>query len=94
MMTDDMEKQLAEMDRLERLKGPRNSRAQAYFQPAPPTADETAWREAQAQRQEALKKNPVLPPRQPRNFLADTRERLEREARHERLKAATGARLG
>jgi hypothetical protein len=93
-MNDEDEAKLQELNRLEKLKGPRNSREQAYFQAAPPTADETAWQEAQAQRQEALKKNPVLPPRQPRNFIADTRERLEREARHERLKAATQARLG
>jgi hypothetical protein len=82
-MTDEMEKQLAEMVRLERLKGPRNpNRAQQYFQPSPPQD-----MQAEYERLENLKRPRQLPPRPEPDFIA------EREATKERLIAATGARL-
>jgi hypothetical protein len=88
-MNDDFEQQLAEMDRIEKLKGPRNpSRAQQYFEPTlqPQAAEEL-------ERLEALKRaRPVLP-KPERDFIADKRDEMVREARHERIKAATGGRI-
>jgi len=90
-MTDDteMEKKLAELDRIEKLKGPRNpSKAQQYFQP---TA--TGPTQAEIDRIEAAKRPAVLPPRPERSFIDDKREQMQRDARKERLIAATGGRL-
>ena len=83
---DDMEKKVAEMARIEKLKGP------SPFTPSEPLISKEA-RQTEYERLEALKQPRVPPPHVPPDFVAQTRERLEREARHERLKAATGSRL-
>jgi hypothetical protein len=95
-MTDDnMEKQIAEMARIEKLKGVRTpTRAQQYFQPARPTQEQLEADATEADRHERLKRPTVLPPKAERDFIADKRTEMEAAARHERLKAASGARLG
>jgi hypothetical protein len=86
---DEMEKKLAELARIEALKGPKNpTRASQYFQPTAtgPTQEEY-------DRLEQLKKPTVLPPRPERDFIADKRAELQRDARKERLINATGGRI-
>jgi hypothetical protein len=85
-MNDDMEKKIAEMARIEKLKGP------SPFTPSEPPISKEA-RQTEYERLEALKQPRPVQPRVEPDFVAQTRERLEREARHERLKAATGGRL-
>jgi hypothetical protein len=88
-MDQDLEAKLAELHRIEKLKGPRNpSREHQYFQPTqqPQTT-------AELNRLEALKRPTVLPPKVEPDWIAEQRERLQREARHERLKNAIGGRL-
>jgi hypothetical protein len=82
----ELEKKLAELARIEKLKGP------SSFTPssAPPSQEA---QQAEWERLEALKKPRPVPPRIAPDFVQQTRERLQREARHERLKAATGGRL-
>lgn len=96
-MTDtnsEMEKQLAEMNRIEKLKGPRSpSREQQYFRPAPLTQAQLEADAAEADRHERMKRPMVLPPKPERNFIEDAREQMQRDARKEQLIAATGARL-
>jgi hypothetical protein len=94
-MTDnEMEKQLAELNRLEQLKGPRNpTRAQQYFQPAPLSQEQLQAMTVEAERQERAKRPAVLPPRPESDFIADKRAQMERDARKEQLIAATGSRL-
>jgi hypothetical protein len=93
-MTDDMEKQLAEMDRIEKLKGGRNpTRAQQYFTPAPLTEEQLQAMAAEQERVERLKKPPVLPPRQEPDFIQQKREQMQRDQRKEQLINATGSRI-
>jgi hypothetical protein len=94
-MTDnEMEATLTEMARIESLKGPRNpTRAQQYFQPAPPTPEQLQAMTAQADRQERAARPAVLPSRPEPNFLEDKRAQMQRDARKEQLIAATGSRL-
>jgi hypothetical protein len=93
-MNDADERKLQELDRIEKLKGPRNpSRAQAYFVPAPLTQEQLQAATAEAKRQERAKRPAVLPPRPETDFIADKRPQMQRDANKERLIAATGARL-
>jgi hypothetical protein len=84
------EKLLQEQARIEALKGPIG---RGSYVRLPPTAEELAWQEAQAKRQEAAKRpTPARPPAEI-DFLEQRRQQLTMERRQERLKAATGGRL-
>jgi hypothetical protein len=86
---DEMEAQLAELDRIEKLKGPRSpSRAAQYFQPSPPQD-----MQAEQERLENLKRPRAVPPRVEPDFIQQKREDMQAAARHERIKAATQGRL-
>jgi hypothetical protein len=84
------EKLSQEQARIEKLKGPKGS---GNYVPLPPTAEETAWREAQRQRQEAAKRSTPPPPRAEIDFLEQRRQQLIEQRRAERIKSATGGRL-
>jgi hypothetical protein len=69
---------------IEKQKGPKG---RGSYVPLPPTAEETAWQEAQRQRQEAAKRpTPRLGDRPPPT-MEDRKQRLEREAFVERMKS-------
>jgi hypothetical protein len=77
------EKMLREQDRIEKLKGPKGH---GSYVPLPPTAEEVAWREAQAKRQEAAKRATPSPPRAEPDFLEEQRRQLIQQQHNERLK--------
>jgi len=89
-LTEADEKLLQEQARIEALKGPKG---RGSYVPLPPTEEETAWRDAQAKRQEAAKRPTPLPPRTEIDPIEHCRQQLATERRQERLKAATGGRL-
>ena len=68
---------------IEKMKGPKGH---GNYAPLPPTAEETAWREAQAKRQEMAKRPTPLPPRTEIDFLEQRRQQLIMEKRAELLK--------
>jgi hypothetical protein len=79
-MNDDMEAKLAEMDRINRLKGPKNPLPAAqYFRPAPLTKEQLEYDAAEADRHERMKRAIALPPKQERNFIEDAREQMQRD---------------
>jgi hypothetical protein len=82
----EMEAKIAELDRIEKLKRP-----QPFYPTEAPLS--RAAQQTECDRLEALKRPTVLPPQVAPDFIAEQRERLQREARHERLKAAIGGRL-
>jgi hypothetical protein len=84
------EKLVQEQARIEKLKGPIG---RGNYVPLPPIAEEVAWREAQAKRQEAAKQPTPARPRPEVDFLEQRRQQLTMERRQERIKAAIGGRL-
>jgi hypothetical protein len=84
------EKLVQEQARIEKLKGPKG---RGNYVPLPPTAEETAWQEAQRQRQEMAKRSTPLQSQAEPDFLEERRRQLAMERRQERLKAAIGGRL-
>lgn len=82
-LNDEDERKLQREAFVENMKGPKG---RGSYVPLPPTAEETAWREAQQARQEVAKRPPVLPPRTEIDFIEQRRQQLEIERRHERLK--------
>jgi hypothetical protein len=77
------EKLLQEQARIEALKGPIG---RGSYVPLPPTAEEVAWQEAQAKRQEAAKQPTPLPPRTEIDPIEQRRQQLTMEQHKEMLK--------
>jgi len=85
-LTDEDEQKLQRLAFMERLKGP------SPFAPSSPPPSEVA-QATERERLEALKR-PIVRPTLPKpDFITQERERLLREQRHERLKAAIGGRI-
>lgn len=84
----EIEQRVAELARLENLKKP----LPPYTRPAPSPA-QIAAEQAERQRLESLKRPAPLPPRPTPDFAAEQRARMEREKRHERIKAAANGGL-
>jgi hypothetical protein len=85
---EEMERRLAELVRLEQLKRPLPP-----YTPPPPTPEQIAAEQLERQRLESLKRPSPLPPRPTPDFAAEQRARMEREKRHERIKAAVNGGL-
>jgi hypothetical protein len=72
---------------LEQMKGPKCG---GNYVPLPPTAEEIAWREAQALRQERNKQSLPRPGDRPPPTMEERKQALERQSFLERKKTGSG----